>query len=304
MKQIPKHERPRERLINEGAKSLSNEELLSILLKTGTKNMSVKELALSLLHEVGNIQQLRFVKLEQLLKLPGVGPTKASELLACVELSKRMHQSIYPIKGVSINNSELVFTYYQPKLKDEMQECFYKQKNDKLVLRNGQHRILKHLRYLLSGHDMAECGGAGNNRHYRSYPYNGVSQYYQHLLECERFVYERCNNDRINQCNCRALCRGSYAGENADQNDYGHYQRKDSAFESLPLLLPARPCMLREIALFGTQSYHYDQSYCHQDSRDDACHEKLRYRDACKSAIDYKRSARRDYWPHSTRRSN
>ena len=125
MKQIPKHERPRERLINEGAKSLSNEELLSILLKTGTKNMSVKELALSLLHEVGNIQQLRFVKLEQLLKLPGVGPTKASELLACVELSKRMHQSIYPIKGVSINNSELVFTYYQPKLKDEMQECFY-----------------------------------------------------------------------------------------------------------------------------------------------------------------------------------
>ena len=80
MKQIPKHERPRERLINEGAKSLSNEELLSILLKTGTKNMSVKELALSLLHEVGNIQQLRFVKLEQLLKLPGVGPTKASEL--------------------------------------------------------------------------------------------------------------------------------------------------------------------------------------------------------------------------------
>ena len=120
MKQIPKHERPRERLINEGAKSLSNEELLSILLKTGTKNMSVKELALSLLHEVGNIQQLRFVKLEQLLKLPGVGPTKASELLACVELSKRMHQSIYPIKGVSINNSELVFTYYQPKLNDDL----------------------------------------------------------------------------------------------------------------------------------------------------------------------------------------
>ena len=45
MKDIPENERPRERLINVGAENLSDEELLAIVLKTGTKNMSVKNLA-------------------------------------------------------------------------------------------------------------------------------------------------------------------------------------------------------------------------------------------------------------------
>ena len=125
MKQIPKQERPRERLINEGAGTLSNEDLLSILLKTGTKVMSVKELALSLLKEVGCIEQLRFIQYRQLLKLPGIGESKACEILACIELAKRMNQKIQRIKGEVITNSELVYEYYQPKLKDEMQECFY-----------------------------------------------------------------------------------------------------------------------------------------------------------------------------------
>lgn len=125
MKQIPKQERPRERLINEGVETLSNEDLLSILLKTGTKEMSVKELSLALLKEVGSVEQLRFVNYPQLLKLPGIGESKACEILACIELAKRMHQKIQYIKGTVITNAELVFEYYQPKLKDEMQECFY-----------------------------------------------------------------------------------------------------------------------------------------------------------------------------------
>ena len=49
IKDIPKSERPRERLIKFGAKNLSNEELISIILKTGTKELSVKELSINVL---------------------------------------------------------------------------------------------------------------------------------------------------------------------------------------------------------------------------------------------------------------
>ena len=58
LKEIPKIDRPRERLINFGAESLSNEELLSILLKTGTKDVSVKELASTILNKIGEINKL------------------------------------------------------------------------------------------------------------------------------------------------------------------------------------------------------------------------------------------------------
>ena len=58
IKDIPKEERPRERLISLGVERLNNEELLSILLKTGSKNLSAKDLSNRLLQEVGSIGKL------------------------------------------------------------------------------------------------------------------------------------------------------------------------------------------------------------------------------------------------------
>ena len=60
LKEIPKIDRPRERIINFGAESLSNEELLSLLLKTGTKNVSVKELAGNILKKLGMFSNILF----------------------------------------------------------------------------------------------------------------------------------------------------------------------------------------------------------------------------------------------------
>ena len=70
IKDMLESERPRERLLNDGVESLSNEELLSIIIKTGTKNISVKELSRNILKELNNIDEKSvqlFSKLEKAL---------------------------------------------------------------------------------------------------------------------------------------------------------------------------------------------------------------------------------------------
>lgn len=125
IKELPKSDRPRERLLQEGVSNLSNEELLAIILKTGGKDSSAKDLALSLLKKLGPISKLRNIHIEQLLKFKGIGPAKACELMAAIELSKRIRIDKEPIKGKKILNSDMVFDYYKHTFTDEEQECFY-----------------------------------------------------------------------------------------------------------------------------------------------------------------------------------
>lgn len=91
IKDIPELERPRERLMNIGVDNLSNSELLAILLKTGTKDMSVKELSNYILKEIDNFLDLRNITLEKLKSIKGIGDAKACELLATIELGKRLN---------------------------------------------------------------------------------------------------------------------------------------------------------------------------------------------------------------------
>lgn len=124
IKQLPKNDRPRERMVQEGAETLSNEELLAIILKTGGKDFSAKELALSLLKKFGPISKFRNIHMEQLLKCRGIGPAKACEIMATIELSKRISVDKEPLKGKKIVNSDMVFDYYKHMFIDEEQECF------------------------------------------------------------------------------------------------------------------------------------------------------------------------------------
>ena len=123
IRDIPKCERPRERLIAYGVEALSNEELLAIILKTGTREYSVKRLALMLLNELGGIEKLKTTTINTLTKIKGIGQVKAIELLSIVELSKRMN--MVNISNVKLNNSKLIFDYFKYLFKDEKQEYFY-----------------------------------------------------------------------------------------------------------------------------------------------------------------------------------
>ena len=125
MKDIPLSERPRERLINKGVEYLSNEELLAILLKTGTKDSSVKVLASNILKQLDNIKSLKDINLQNLIKIKGIGKVKACEILAAIELGKRLNEKTMYINQIKIYSSDSIYEYYKDKLNDKKQEHFY-----------------------------------------------------------------------------------------------------------------------------------------------------------------------------------
>ncbi|GKV68782.1 UPF0758 protein YsxA [Sporosarcina sp. NCCP-2716] len=84
-------DRPRERMTRQGAASLSNQELVAILLRTGSRTESVLVLANKLLSEFDKIQDLRDVSIEELTAVKGIGDAKAVQIMAAAELGKRIY---------------------------------------------------------------------------------------------------------------------------------------------------------------------------------------------------------------------
>ncbi len=123
-KDIPKEEKPRERLVKYGEKYLSNEELLCILLKTGTKKYNVKEVANNLLYRIGNIKKLKEVGINTLKSIEGIGDIKAIELKAMIELGRRIYQE-ENIEKLVCTNALSIYKYFNPMFKDIKQEEFY-----------------------------------------------------------------------------------------------------------------------------------------------------------------------------------
>ena len=125
IKDIPYLDRPIERLINKGSDSLSNEELIAILLRTGNKLESSKDLAIKLLSKVDNLEELSNLTLEQLKSIKGIGNSKAAILLASFELSKRLNQKVDTINNKRFHHPKLIFDYYKNIIGSKFQEYFY-----------------------------------------------------------------------------------------------------------------------------------------------------------------------------------
>ena len=87
---VPKSERPRERLQRLGANALKHEELIAIILRTGTRGEDVLHLADRLIRECGGLAGLARMTFSELVKKKGVGAAKATELQAALELGKRL----------------------------------------------------------------------------------------------------------------------------------------------------------------------------------------------------------------------
>ena len=124
-KELPNEDKPRERLILHGSKNLSNEELLMILLKSGTKKYSVKDLALILLKESNGISNLKNMTYQKLMKIDGIGKVKAIELVAIVELARRIYMDKTELDIVKCTNPENIIYYFNSLFKDKLQEEFY-----------------------------------------------------------------------------------------------------------------------------------------------------------------------------------
>ena len=122
IKELDVNERPRERLKTYGASSLSDEEILAIILRTGTKSINAKDLARELLKTIGGINNFNNTSLNALAKIKGIGEVKAITLLASLELGKRA--LIKPKSGLKIINNQMVYDYFKYDFINVYQEHF------------------------------------------------------------------------------------------------------------------------------------------------------------------------------------
>lgn len=112
---------PRERLAKEGVEALSNQELLAILLRTGTRQASVFEIAQKVLSNLSSLTDLKKMTLQELQSLSGIGRVKAIELQAMIELSHRIHKH-ETLEMESILSSQKLAKKMQQELGDKKQE--------------------------------------------------------------------------------------------------------------------------------------------------------------------------------------
>ncbi|WP_129727880.1 MULTISPECIES: RadC family protein [Bacillaceae] len=123
IRDVVKDDQPRERLLIEGVSSLSNTELLAVLLRTGTKEESVLALAGRILHHFDGLRMLKDATVEELTNINGIGIAKAAQLIAAFELGRRMVRIEYK-ERYSIRSPEDCANYMMEEMRFLQQEHF------------------------------------------------------------------------------------------------------------------------------------------------------------------------------------
>lgn len=123
IKDLPECEKPRERMLEYGVENLSNVDLLSIILRNGIKDVSVKEVAINILNNVESINDLSSLGVRELSNIKGVGQVKAITLLASIELGKRVYTKEAKA-NMSLSNKEKIHEVFKKFFINENQEKF------------------------------------------------------------------------------------------------------------------------------------------------------------------------------------
>jgi len=132
---LPKPERPRERLQKFGAEALSAQELLALVIGRGIPKKSVMNIAQELLTKFGNIKAISQATIEELSQIKGIGLAKAAQIKACFELGRR--EELEPeLKNFDIKDPETVVKAVRAGIKDKAKEHF------KLILLNPRNKIV------------------------------------------------------------------------------------------------------------------------------------------------------------------
>ncbi|MFH1494952.1 MAG: DNA repair protein RadC [Pseudomonadota bacterium] len=121
----PEDERPRERLLKQGAASLSDAELLAIFLRMGITGKSAVDLARELLNHFGSLTSLFYASQTEFCAIPGLGPAKYAQLQAVLEMSRRALQEEMIRGGNVLNSPQAVKNYLRLALGGHEHEVFY-----------------------------------------------------------------------------------------------------------------------------------------------------------------------------------
>lgn len=138
VKELPLDDRPREKLLMRGSQSLSDAELVAILLRTGKKGKSVIEIARELINSEGNLAMLATKTVDSLQKISGIGKDKAATLAAAFELSRRILSQPKWFANKKITSPQDIAEIFIPILRDDNKEKFI------VVCLSSANKIIKH----------------------------------------------------------------------------------------------------------------------------------------------------------------
>ncbi len=124
IKEIPSKERPRERFMRYGKEALSNQELIAILLRTGTNQTSVLSLAHQIMRTHTSMRKISQTSVNELTKITGMGQAKAIQLLSALELGKRLFEESFGNEPL-LTDPEKVYDWMRPRLESSTQEEFH-----------------------------------------------------------------------------------------------------------------------------------------------------------------------------------
>ena len=153
IKEIPETERPYEKLELYGEKALSNAELLAIIIKTGTKEETSVQIAQRILNlnydpQMGELNFLKSITMEELMQIKGIGRVKAIQIKAICELAIRMSKPSN-FKKIQIKSTEQLANLVMEELRFEKREYV------KLFLLNNKNEILKNIDTAIGGTNFA-----------------------------------------------------------------------------------------------------------------------------------------------------
>lgn len=138
VKELPIDDRPREKLTMRGAQSLSDAELIAIILRTGSKGKSVIQLSQELLSKYGNLNVLSAQTHEGLKQNWGIGYDKAATLIAAFEISRRVDSRKKWLLDKRIKAPVDIAEMFIPILRDEVKEKFF------VICLNTASKIIKY----------------------------------------------------------------------------------------------------------------------------------------------------------------
>ena len=125
LKKLPSEEKPRERLLKYGKENVSTNELIEIILKSGTRKNGIKDISHNILSSVNNISEIKNISINSLSKIDGMSKIKAIELVAAIELGRRVYEDDKYDNLVKLTNPVTIINYFHGLFKDEKQEYFY-----------------------------------------------------------------------------------------------------------------------------------------------------------------------------------
>ncbi len=136
IKSWPQDDRPREKLLKKGAGTLSNSELLAILLRTGVEGNSAIDLARQIIDKFGTFRNMSHTDMREWKEFKGLGPAKIAQIKAALEIGRRFREDEIRPAQEKISSAKQIVDILMPQMRDLKTEVF------KVVYLNSSNRII------------------------------------------------------------------------------------------------------------------------------------------------------------------